>query len=224
MESQPKDLPTTVYMSSADVTTRLNALDLKREYLLDAIRFGATYAVECTRHDPSSLRGTSLWGKTIRKLRDILSLDGWKASDKDNLSLTVHPSKMCAIAVVSGNERTGISDKTPATRYSRGRATREVVSSNRPSFSMLSADWAEQEAASTMQTWFLLHYWDYTASEIRMELSLPAAMTADGFVVQWKERILLGAVGDGPVVARSVPDDSIDPNADAIDIPVLKKA
>ena len=76
----------------------------------------------------------------------------------------------------------------------------------------------------TRQTWFLLHYRDEYADQTRVELSLPAAMTADGFVVQWKERILLGAVGDGPVVARSVPDDSIDPNADAIDIPVLKKA
>ena len=224
MESQPKDLPTTVYMSSADVTTRLNKLDLKREELIEAVQFGASYAAECTRHEPSSLAGFLLWGKTIGKLRDILIPAGWNVSNIQNLPLTVHRSGMWAIGVASGDECTGIPEQTPATRYGRGPATRKVVSSNLWSFSSWDADWAKHDSLMTRQTWFLLHHRDEHADQIRVELSLPASITPEGFVVQWKERILLGTVGDGPVVAHFVPDDSIDPDADVIDIPVLKKA
>ena len=224
MESQAMGITTIVHVRPADVITRLSELNLKPEDLRDAIRFGATYAAECTRHDPSSLRGILLWGKTTRGLRDILIPAGWDVRDNQNLPLTVDRTGMQAIAVVSGNEFTGIPDETPATRYDRGRATRQVVSSNQLSFSTWSADWAKQEAAATLRTWFLLHRWDDFADEIRVELSLPAKMTPDGFVNQWKERIILGAIGCGPILAHSVPDDTIPPDADVIDIPVLKKA
>ena len=224
MQSQPLSFATRVYVLAADVTSRLTALDLRREYLSEAVRFGASYAAECTDHDPSSLAGTLLWGKTTRLLRDQLIPLGWNACNQRNLPVTVHPKGKWAIAVVSGDGCTGIPHMTPATRYDRGPATRQVVSSNQLSFSALSESWAEQVAALTMQTWFLLHYRDEDADEIRVELSLPAEMTRDGFVIQWSERIILGMVGEGQPLEPAVSDDSIDPAVDVIDIPVLRKA
>ncbi len=88
----------------------------------------------------------------------------------------------------------------------------------------MSADFAKLDASVNKQTWFLLHYWDEDADEIRVELSLPAEMTPDGFVIQWRERIILRGSGDGSAVTQAVRDDSIGPGTDVIDIPVIKKA
>ena len=83
------DLPTRVYVQSAEVTARLYDLDLKREALVEAVHFGFSYAAECTLHDPKSLAGIVLWGKTVRKLRDQLIPDGW---DVENDRTTPLPS------------------------------------------------------------------------------------------------------------------------------------
>lgn len=223
MESRSIDLPTRVYVRPAEVTARLYELDLKREALVEAVHFGFSYAAECTLHDPKSLAGIVFWGKTVRKLRDQLIPDGWDVENRQNYPLTVHSSKRWAIGVAAGDERTGIPDKTPSTRSERGPATRQVVSINQYSFAALSADFAELDAALVRQTWLLMHYRDDEADEIRMELSLPAEMTPDGFVNQWKERIILRDDG-GAALAHPVPAYDVGSDDDMIDIPVLKKA
>jgi hypothetical protein len=48
-------------------------------------------------------------------------------------------------------------------------------------------------------------------------------MTGDGFVIQWKERIILRDDG-GTALARLVPTYDGGSDDDMIDIPVLKKA
>lgn len=223
MKPRSMNLPTRVYVRSAEVTARLKELELKRESLLEAVHFGFAYASECTLHDPKSMAGLVLWGKTVRKLRDKLIPDGWDIENGQNYPLTVHPSGQWAIGVAPGDERTGIPDRTPSTRSERGPATRQVVSINQSSFAAISADFAELDAAVVRQTWLLLHYRDDEADEIRVELSLPAEMTLDGFVVQWKERIIL--VDDGGVAFRHlVPTDDDGSDDDVIDIPVLRKA
>ena len=224
MELQPMGLPTAIRINAADVTTRLHELDLQREDLLQAIHFGVTYAAECTQHDPSGAAGYLLWVKGTRKLRDILIPAGWDVSAEQNPPLTVHPSGLWAICVASGDACTGIPEQTPATRYDRGPATQRIVSINQLSFSALSPDWARPDSALVRQTWFLLHYRDDRADEVRVELSLPAEMAPDGYVRQWKERIILGVASDDPVVTRSVSDDTFGSGSDVIDIPVLKKA
>ena len=217
------DLPTRVYVRPAEVTARLDELELKREFLLDAVHFGFTYAAECTLHDPRSMAGLVLWGKTVRKLRDQLIPEGWDVENGQNYPLTVHSSRRWAIGVAPGDERTGIPDKTPSTRSERGPATRQVVSINQTSFAALSTDFAEMDAALIRQTWLLMHYRDDETEAIRVELSLPAEMTQDGFVVQWKERLILQG-DDGLALAHLVPADDVGSDDDTIDIPVLKKA
>ena len=223
MESRSMDLPTRVHVRPAEVTAGLFKLDLKKEALVQAVHFGFSYAAECTRHDPTSLAGILFWGKIVRRLRDQLIPDGWDVENRQNLPLTVHPSKRWAIGVAAGDERTGIPDKTPSTRSERGPATRQVVDINQLSFAALSADFAELHAASIRETWLLMHYRDDEADEIRIELSLPAEMTGDGFVIQWKERIILRDDG-GTALARLVPTYDGGSDDDMIDIPVLKKA
>ena len=218
------DPTTRVYVRSADVAARLNQLGLKREDLLEAVHFGSTYAAECTSHDPSSMAGLVLWGKSVRRLRDLLIPAGWDVSNKRNFPLTVHPNGEWAIGVASGDEHTGISHETPSTRYERGPATQRVVHINQISFAALSTDFAKLDAVLTRRTWFLLHYSDYDAEEIRVELSLAADMTPDHFVTRWAERIILAGPDDGSAMFNSVPGSGVGPDDDDVDIPVLRKA
>ena len=224
MQSRPMGLTTTVYARSAEVDSRLNELGLKREILLEAVYFGATYAAECTSHDPSSTAGFLQWAKAVRRLRDILVLSGWDVSNERNLPLTLHPSGRLAIGVASGDEHTGVPNETPSTRYGRGPATRQVVRGNQLSFADWSAEYADLESVATRQTWFLLHFRDEVADETRVELSLALEMTPDKFVTRWAERIILTSVDGGYSLAHFVPESGDGPEDEGVDIPVLKKA
>ena len=113
MQPWPRDLTTVVYSGTNEVEARLNELGLKREDLLEAIRYGSAHAAECTAHDPSSLLGLVFWGKCVRRLRDILIPSGWSVSNRGNFPVTVHPSGQWAIAVASGDEHTGIPARRP---------------------------------------------------------------------------------------------------------------
>ena len=224
MQSQPMGFTTKVYAGSAEVDARLYELDLKREVLLEAVYFGATYAAECTGHDPSSMAGILLWGKTVRRLRDLLVPFRWNVSKERNFPLTVHPSGRWAIGVASGDEHTGVPYETPSTRYDRGPATRQVVQINQLSFADWSAEYADLESVATRQTWFLLHFRDEVADETRVELSLALEMTPDNFVTRWAERIILTSVDGGYSLAHFVPESGDGPEDEEVDILVLKKA
>ncbi len=55
-------------------TERLYELGIAEEVLRTAVRFGAQYAGDCTKHDPPNLAGILAWGKTMRSLRRTRSI------------------------------------------------------------------------------------------------------------------------------------------------------
>ncbi len=61
---------------------------------------------------------------------------------------------------------------------------------------------------------------------MRAELSLPADMTKDGFVVQWQERIILPSIDLGLEGQQGIGKDNppVPDSEEEIDIPVQKKA
>ncbi len=201
---------------------RLAQLGLAEPILWQAVLSGQRYAAECTLHDVASLGGILAWAKAHRMLRDQLAPLGWTVDNRQNYPTTVHPNKGWAIGVASGDQRTGHPDKTPATRTEKGPATRQAVSQNQLSFASISKEF--ERDASLRKTYLLLFHRDEDADEIRAELSLPAEMTGDGFVVEWQERIVL-SVHPTSSSGLSVPttDDGPDDSSD-IDVPVTKKA
>lgn len=181
-----------VHSDPAQVTGRLDALGVAAELLGNACQYGLFHAFQCTRHDPPMLPGVLAWGKTMRYLRDQLVPLGWTVSNARNYATVVHPHRGLAITVAAGDANTGLSDALPSTRHEKGPATRDAVRQNQLTFADVSESFpvpTKDELGS--QTWLLLHFADEEREEIRMELSLPQDMTADGYVTTWRERILL---------------------------------
>ena len=210
-----------VYWKPVDVADRLSYLDLTPDVLWDAVLYGQGYAAECTLNDPPSTRGFITWGKTNRMLRDLLIPKGWSQANAQNYATTVHPSGSSAIAVASGDSYTGIPDKRPSTRTDKGPATEQAIAVNQLSFASIPGSGPEWEQR---QTWLLLHYLDEESDEVRAELSLPTAISPEGRVGEWQERIILpppsdGTVGRGATLVDDTPGDSGE-----IDVPVEKRA
>jgi hypothetical protein len=199
---------------------RLDELGLYEEVLRDAVQNGLQHAFACTLHDPPSLPGILAWGKTVRHLRDRLIPQGWSGSNARNYATVIHPKGSLAIAVAAGDSNTGcLEPLMPSTRAEKGPATRDAVLSNQLTFADVSEHFPRPESVPGMQTWLLLHYADEVAEEVRLELSLPADMTADGFVVRWHERIILAPI---PFTPQPLP--APEEETEEIDIKIERRA
>lgn len=209
----------TVYVEPVDKASRLDALGLNEPLLLEAVGLGSGYALDCTAHDPPNMAGIMAYGKITRALRDRLVPQGWESNDSRGYSTTIHPNRTYAIVVAGGDAHTGLPDQTPSTRSEKGPATKDAVAVNQRSFAELGDDFRRAMEPTGMQTWFLLHYEDMTTHEIRSELALPAAMTGDGRIAMWRERVILSPIPiDRSTVALEASDEP------ALDIPVERRA
>ena len=214
-----------VYATPAVVATRLDELGLSSHLLEAAIKYALPYALEVTEHDPAGAVGSQMYLKGTRGLRDQLAPLGWKPDHTNNYETTVHPLGSHAIAVTSGNRDTGNPDKAPSTKRDRGPATRGAVDMN-VQLSYLDA-LGEGAAPRGLRplpvprwhTWLLLHFIDWTAEEVRYELSLPFEMTSEGYVHEWQHRVILAAI---PFNRDPLPHDDADD--EDLDIPVIRKA
>jgi hypothetical protein len=140
---------------------------------------------------------------------------GWRRLNEANLPLVVNEDRNLAIAVSTGSKTTGLKDKSPCTSSIKGPMTASALRGNhqqgelfsesemtqvipfdpqRRMFSpteMMNHTSGEPLTVSKWRTWILLVYRD--AQEVRCELSLPIGMDEDGYVDEWKERIILTA-------------------------------
>lgn len=193
--------------------TRLHDLSLTEEVLRESLGYGHSHWAECTQNDPATLPGYVMWGKTIRRLRELLKPQGWTIDNRENCQLTVHPLGQFAIMVVAGDSGTGNSTREPATRYERGPATRKLFPSSQLSFLFY-----HLSQPPPREIWMLLHHHDPTGI-LMAELSLPLAVTEDGYVTGWRERIILDLEELNPI-GQVVPRTDTPP---AIDVPVRMK-
>lgn len=215
--------PCEVYTNVASVATRLNQLGIPQEALQEAIRTAISQASGCTENDVPMARGMIAWMKGVRGLRDQLGPKGWRRDDTQNFSTVVDPTNSYAIAVAAGNPYTGRHDKTPSTQTDRGPVTRSAVEKNRQLHLSLVDPKFGPAPVSTVgaETWLLLYFEDSAADEIRIELSLPNKMTAEGFVTSWQERIIISPLSESSQVTVQTPGDGDD--QDDLQIEVTKR-
>ena len=202
------------YDQPTDGAKELSDLDLTSDTLRWAVEYGHSFLADASSHDPPSSVGITVWGKTVRALRDRLVPMGWVAENYQNYATTIHPSRRYAIAAAAGDERTGrLGNPPPSTRAPKGISTSLAVLTNKNQlrFSDISEEWE----VSPRQTWLLLYYYDEAAEKLRVELSYPVGMSADGHVDEWNRRIILSSEGD---IVAAVDDDE-----DEFDIPVTMK-
>lgn len=201
--------------------SRLAELGLKPDILREAALWGFQQAAQTTSHDPPNLYGILLWAKIVRHLRDLLVPDyGWQPDNRQNYATVVNPDKTVAIAVAGGDWRTGRRDETPSTRSEKGPMTKDAIQSNQMHFHDLFPGFPS--APPPPQTWLLLHHFDEDSEDIRVELSLPSEIDAEGFVRNWRERVIIDLVPLAPIDGSSADDEVDDDDLDQA-IPVTRR-
>jgi len=111
-----------------------------------------------------------------------------------NLDLNV------AITVATGDQNTGLKDRNPSTKSSKGINTKFAIANNELAHTLFGDIRSEnRKNLETRVTWILMFHLhrDQDVSEIRCELSLPLKMNSDGQVDRWLTRIIIGATPFG---------------------------
>lgn len=205
-----------VYHRVEDVDAQLARLGLTREPISRAANAGYLARTNCTPNHPSNFGGIAHYADTIRQLRDELVPMGWSAENDQNMEVTVSPEKGISIAVVSGNENTGLESRVPSTKRRRGAVTTRLVDDNKQlQLDLPTPDLppkVNEDGKEVRQTWVLLHFFD--RNELRFELSRPVRIGDDGYIEAWKERIIFPAVPIDGIALPVLPEYADQPDVD----------
>lgn len=189
-----------VHVEQTAVAARLDVLGIPAQILKGAALSGQEAGNTCTEHDPPNFKGFLAWARTVRRLRDELAPRGWTPSNTRGYATTMNPNETLAIAVASGDGGTGLSDREPSTRSTKGPATVAAVAQNQLALFVDPSEApprVDPEQAASIQTWLLLFHLEEDGEEIRLELSLPEGLDEEGYVVSWRERIVLEPIPFG---------------------------
>lgn len=201
-----------------DVQMALARLGVPIQILQEAVQAGYVSRISRTTNDAPNAPGFYQWNDTLRNLCENMKGLEWQRDDSGNWPTIVHPKKVLAIAVSSGNKNTGKAHAMPSTKNAKGTRTTNAVSINAnqpwlPGFEFMQSD---QDAEKSHPTWFLLFYTD--EKELRAELSLPVKMDSEGHVSEWRERIILPTLSLDPEIKIPKPDFGPD-----VDIKIARK-
>ncbi|CAJ3296697.1 Uncharacterised protein [Burkholderia pseudomallei] len=204
---------TVVFHESADVDARLALLELDRQVLIDAVLQALLYKARLTSHHPNLYRHSVLTNETVAALRDFLVPRGWGKQDEGNYELVVNPEVNVAIAVASGDDATGIKDRTPSNKSEKGPRTVKAVDDNRTADLFPETLPPVEEEQRALDTWILLHH--HAGDAMRLELSRPNGYdSTQRFVTSWSERIVIGSIElDGEPTVLPIPQS---PDVDVV--------
>lgn len=207
-----------IWAEPLDRAQRLRQLGLADEELTAAVEVGQFSAANCTANNPSLQKAIVAWGDTIRALREVKIPQGWQRYDEAHQQpLVLNPKGTLAITAAAGDEYTGIKERNPATKSSKGSLTESAIKSNSLKYTL----WGDIRKPNTRETWILLYYRDKVTLEIRSELSLPVDMNSEKQVDRWSERIILSVIPYSGIPTR-VPGDQ--PKTPDIDIQIRRRA
>jgi hypothetical protein len=160
--------------AEAQKRSRLAALGLTEELLLDAIRFAYEERERCTGNDVNAAGGYAAWGKPIRFLRDAMIPKGWSRDGAPRLESVVSPDRSFRITSSAGNYSTGDLEHEPATYGLKGRLALEAIEDNGQTALNLAGG---APLINPMITFYLLSHLDTVKERITSELSIPTHMS-----------------------------------------------
>ena len=180
----------------------LKMLDLESNRLTQVCERALTAFFQATKNDAANAAGSYAYFAAVRAIRDIFCPLGWKRGREHNLEYIAHPKNGIRVIVSSGNQDTGIQNGTPKTKNQKGKQTQKVVAHNAlkqiPMFPDREPKFDDDQVKST---WMLLYHIDIMKAEMRIELSLPIELDAEGLrVAGWKERIILPPIKLDPTI------------------------
>jgi hypothetical protein len=183
-----------VHSQTDDVVCRLAFLGLEQEQLLHAARrWHFSWSNFTPNHPPVGI-GISAWTEAVAALREQLLAIGWTRSDERNYALVFDPKRSMAINIATGDAGTGRTDSLPSNKAPKGVSTADAISVNQQQLELdlPVPDVPHVRGEDGPMTWFLLLHRD--DREIRSELLLPSAMSPDGRITRWQERIILSVI------------------------------
>jgi hypothetical protein len=170
---------------------RLLSLGIQEPELVMAVRAAELERRSCSSLEPSVSPGIKAWIAGFRTLAEQLVVRGWLKTETKGLPRMLNPDTRTAIAVVSGDEGTGISSASPKSKTPRGAQSVFLVHSNEIQQSLFEDRRFRQLPAEAEQiTWWLLIYSDGVGA-VRAELSLPVGMGEDRRLTDWSDRIII---------------------------------
>ncbi len=206
-------------VSVDDTPARLKELGLTVEIIHKSISVGNSKRQAVSqRAYPATYRGVAMWAESLAELRRLLLRlrTGWDIGETDNFATIYSEELGIAIAVAAGDGAVGRhTSYDPRLARKKGKKTTERVERNAGQlyvqgelFDLPGGENEELAPDEACHTWFLLTH--PTKNEIRLELSCPWSMDADGIVNGFRERILLPPVAASGAVAVIDPDDGDD--------------
>lgn len=193
----------------------LRKIGVTEERVRRVVARGLQARLACTPFHPPMFPGVAQWADSHRALREEYVPEGWIPDDAGNYSVTIRPDGEVAIAIATGDDRTGIpGTPQPRTRHQRGQRTHDAVSENQLVLFGPSGELrvAAEEPLKRLTYYLLIHV---RHDEVRVELSLPERIDDTGRICSWSERNFIAPL------AIELPrlDDEDDPGMD-IDVPV----
>jgi hypothetical protein len=189
-----------------------------------AVNKGQSSGANLTLNHPALYRGMVPWGETMAALCDSLIPLGWQRGDQGGQPFIMNTSMNLAITVATGDHNTGLKDRDPSTKSSKGTNTKFAITNNALAHTLFGDIRSEnRKNLETRVTWILLFHLhrDEDTAEIRCELSLPLKMNKEGQVDQWLTRIILGSIPFGRSTIKVSNDPPQTPN---IEIDVKRRS
>lgn len=205
-----------------EAVSRLEQLGLQAEWIERAILRGDAEARTVSQLAPKGFEGTVRWGRTAEFLREDLCGRSWTPDDTLNIARSVSPDGKDCVVVTTGAKGTGLVGPDPKTKYTKGAGTAACIEAN------LMLDFEPEDlaqlglsspASPDMRTWFLLFF--LADQAVYAELSLPDAISEDGSITSWRERIIIFDVID--LGASPFPSSQESGPTDPLDIPVGRR-
>lgn len=171
---------------------KLRTLGIHEPELVMAVRAAEIERRSCSSLEPSVAPGFKAWVAAFRTLAEQLVVRGWVRTETMGLPRMLDPESRMAIAVVGGDERTGLEGRPdPKSKTPRGEQSKLLVRSNEFQQHLFEDRRFRQLPAEVEQiTWWLLIYSD-GVDTVRAELSLPIGVGEDQRLSVWKDRIIV---------------------------------
>lgn len=213
------------------VVLALQAMGLDSDHLRAAILAGYVDKARVTSHDVVTRGGFLMWATPLRYLGDAYVRKGFRRERPGGFEVLRSPDETFDISVAPGTYATGQSDRMPSTSIERGPLTGQAVDGNRGQMLLESnvipfgAKEVRPDAIRGRWTWLLLHFYDESADEIRVELSVPVEFdrkrpgNGRGIVTHFDPRLILPPI----VLDASTDIEDEDEGDDEIDIPIDRR-
>lgn len=170
---------------------RLAELGLTAEILVEAVLAAEMERRNCSPLEPSNAPGFKAWAAGVRTLAEGLIPLGWTKVETRGLPRILNPGTAVAIALLHGDDGTGLKHRSPKSKRARGDQSLSLVRSNRKQLLLFpEGPFARLPAEEEEITWWLLIFSEGEANT-RAELSLAIGMDEEGRLAEWECRIIL---------------------------------